>query len=85
MISEKTPEQDLIKEVGIKWASDVLGSTELIILRTACGWIGGKLSRNEPTQGGSGRRGGPCIAEVIATACLSETILEWKSQKTSPD
>ena len=34
---KKTPEQDLIKEVGIKSAADVLGLVELITLRTNCG------------------------------------------------
>ena len=48
MISEKTLEQDLIKEVGTKSASDVLALIELIILRTDCDCTDGKWSSRGP-------------------------------------
>ena len=79
MISEKTLEQDLIKEVGTKSAADVfLALIELIILRTDCGCTDGKRSSRGPLWAGSGVGGRLSVAAVSATACFNDIILEWK-------
>ena len=80
MISENTPEHDLIIDVEIKSLAEVLSATLLMILQTSSGVTGVMVSKIAPSANGSaGGRG--TVPTFKAITCLRFLILSMKKSE----